>query len=360
MSGHIYVLTDGTNTKIGITTDFDKRMSSYRTHNPNFQCVKSYPCDISQAKRVESAIKHSFKDKLSGPSKEWFSVSADVIVQFVSALLEKPVSSSIRPSMHGVKLTDRAHDVQQKILKLVNEGKKSLASKEEFAELFATAFDLGIPAHKLPDNVLKREAMGVDMAHSAHPAKSRRVTQNIAGTQVTMPNDDHVWPFYHLLKLATGHYIAICTARASMPYLERIDTPDKQLEMVDRASEVGWYCTIHNDWSWHSPDKTGLVLYEPKTPVVAKLRQFDGSFRLWVIERQELLKFSAFPDQETLAKALEDIAHDNTFPLGVQSYQEFCESYLEPVWTITGDEFFAKDAYEFLFAKWKQETQAHK
>ena len=43
MSGYIYILTDGINTKIGITVDFDKRMSSYNIISEYVQWVKSYP-----------------------------------------------------------------------------------------------------------------------------------------------------------------------------------------------------------------------------------------------------------------------------------------------------------------------------
>lgn len=66
MSGHIYILTDGINTKIGITISLDKRMSSYNTHNPNFYTYKVYDCDIEEAKKVEAVIKTYFKDRIKG------------------------------------------------------------------------------------------------------------------------------------------------------------------------------------------------------------------------------------------------------------------------------------------------------
>ncbi len=358
MSGYIYILTDGVNTKIGVTTDIEKRMASYKTHNATAQLVKSYPCEIDEAKRVETAIKHIFKGKLlEGKGKEWFSVSTDEVDKFVSALLDKVTDLTLSPSAHGAKLTYKAHSLLTEIANLLahkekSERLKAYGKKDEMAELFATAFSLGLPEHKLPDTVLLREAMGVDMAHCQHPSKSQKVKDSIAHNRGAMPYDDHIWRFFRLVKLATGHYIALSTAKVSMPYLEEIRTQDSIREMVDTANEIGWNCTLHNDWSWHWPDKTGLVLYQPKTDSSARVRQFEGSFRKWVIERQELLKVERFNDPDTLTKAIEDIVHDNTFPLGVKSYAELGETYLKPIWWIEPDEFFAKAAYEFLFSKW--------
>ncbi len=64
MSGYIYILTDGVNPRIGVTTAIEKRMAFYKKHNATAQLVKSYPCAIDEAKRVETAIKHIFKGKL--------------------------------------------------------------------------------------------------------------------------------------------------------------------------------------------------------------------------------------------------------------------------------------------------------
>ncbi len=353
MSGHIYILTDGKNTKIGITIDFDKRMASYRTHNATAQLFRHYPCDIEEAKRVEALIKAVFKDKLAGQGREWFSVGAEVVDRYVATLLEKATTTSITPSMHGVALTDKADHLKSEITKLVEQGKKTQDKKEEFAELFATAFGLGIPKHKLPESVLLRNYDSLDMAHCLLPSESRHVREALRLNRIVSPNDSHAWWFFHLVKLATGHFVALCTAKVSMPYLEAISSPESIREMVDLAAEVGWRCTLHNEWSWHYPDKTALVLYEPKTPVATKIREFDDSFRKWVIERQEMLKLERYKEPESLVMAIEDIVRDNTFPLDVKSYAELCNSYLTPFRGIyDGEEYFAKDAYEFLFSKW--------
>ena len=56
MNGHLYILIDGSETGIGITTVLKKRMSSYNTHNLTFQIFKSYDCSIEEAKRIETII----------------------------------------------------------------------------------------------------------------------------------------------------------------------------------------------------------------------------------------------------------------------------------------------------------------
>jgi len=135
MTSHIYILTDGVNTKIGITTDLVKRMASYNTHNATIQLVKKYPCAEDEAKRVETAIKNIFKNQLTGKSKEWFSVGADVVDRFVSNLLEKPLTSNVLPSLHGAKLTDEAWELKEEISKpVVARGKTDYQLRQKFAE----------------------------------------------------------------------------------------------------------------------------------------------------------------------------------------------------------------------------------
>ena len=38
----IYVIKSGKNTKIGYTKNIDKRIKSFKTHNPNFQLISIY------------------------------------------------------------------------------------------------------------------------------------------------------------------------------------------------------------------------------------------------------------------------------------------------------------------------------
>lgn len=356
MNAHIYILTDGINTKIGITTDFKTRMSNYKTHNANIRIVKSYPCDIEEARQIETTIKQVFKNKLASTSKEWFSVSPETVDKHVSVLLEKSIATTL-PSMHGVPLTESAYRLKEDIQKLIenkDQGQRIKAElkKNEFAELFANAFELGMPEHKLPSGVavILKDSLGVDTQHCTLSDKAIKAVQ---ANRVSMPYDDHVWRFFQLVKLTSGRFVAFCTARVSMPYIQKLNGQ----EMSEAATEMGWKCTIHNEWSWHSPDKTGLALYQPETPVFSKMQLWEKSFRKWLIENTKILENERFESREVLEKAIHDVMHDNTFPLDINSYQELCDKYFEPFFGIKNikeDAYFLKPAYEFLIGKWKQ------
>ncbi|BBJ23198.1 GIY-YIG nuclease family protein [Candidatus Nitrotoga sp. AM1P] len=357
MNSHIYILTDGVNTKIGITTDLAKRMASYNTHNATIQLVEKYPCAEDEAKRVETAIKSIFKGQLTGKGKEWFSVSPDVVDRYVSNLLEKPLSELLLPSFHGAQLTAVADDLKEDILKQIQARNiKSVQLKQQFAELFATKFSLGIVEHKLPENVVVKDNLSIDIHHCISPSESRIVKEAVTNNHIRMPCEDHVWRFFNLVKLASGYYIAVCTAKVSMPYIERLQKEDAETEVAEFAYALGLYATFHHEWSWHFPNKTGLILYQPKTPFHLTLKRWDQSFRKWIIERREVLKNEPFQDRDMLAKTIEDIAHDNSFPLDIQSYPELCQKYFSPfLGFATYDEYphWQKEAHIFLLEKWK-------
>lgn len=363
MSSHIYILTDGVNTKIGITIDLAKRMASYHTHNANIQLIKKYPCTDDEAKRVEAAIKTIFKDHQTGKGKEWFSVSHETIERYVSNLLDKPQSNAVLPSLHGVRKTQEAFDLQEKITKAVTtrgKGEAAIKLKEEFAEYFGTKFSLGIPEHRLPENILFRNNLCIDTNHSLKRMDSTLVRESVANNFVQMPCDDHVYRYFHLAPLSSGYFIALCTARVSMPYMRRLESEKTNSEIVDYARALGLYATFHHEWSWWYPDRTALILYQPKTPISQTLKQWESSFKKWVIERQEMLKHESFPDPETLEKTIEDIARDNSFPLEIQTYQELCEKYFQPFMNFgweDGEPHWQKEAHEFLIGRWKVEAR---
>jgi hypothetical protein len=361
MSGHVYILTDGINTKIGITISLDKRMSSYNTHNPNFYTYKVYGCDIEEAKKVEAVIKTYFKDKLSGSSKEWFTVQPEQVEKIVTVLLEKPIEENITPAMHGVRLGKEALDTKNKTLKALEESKgwnneQTHAQKNKMAELFANAFKLGIPEHRLPDGLVIKDSLSADLNHCDNSAGiTIKAVQN---NYVKLPYDDHLSNFYHLVKMSTGNFIAICTSRVSMPYLDRIEGRDD--EILEAARDLGFYAFNYHDWSWHAPEKTGLILFMQKTPVQQRLSLWDMSLRKWVIERSKLLEQEKFEDKEefeTYKKAIYDLSNDETFPLDVRSAKELYERYMEPFWDLRWDDeypHFMMDAYDHLFDLWQE------
>lgn len=82
------------------------------------------------------------------------------------------------------------------------------------AEHFANCFSLGIPEHKLPDGLIVfQDSESVDKDYCESPKTSQRVKIAVEHNFISFPHDDHVWWFFHLVRLATGHFIAICTAR---------------------------------------------------------------------------------------------------------------------------------------------------
>ena len=60
---YIYILTDRTYSKIGITKNLKKRISTYSGHNPSFSLFKHYECDNLTAKTVEGKIKYMFQSE---------------------------------------------------------------------------------------------------------------------------------------------------------------------------------------------------------------------------------------------------------------------------------------------------------
>lgn len=88
--------------------------------------------------------------------------------------------------------------------------------------------------------------------------------------------------------------------------------------MASVAEDLGWICSTHDDWSWHDPGRTGLILWQPKTPVRTLLERWDGSFRKWVVERRKALLMEA-KGHKDFAKVIDDLSGDETFPLAPPS-----------------------------------------
>lgn len=358
MSGHLYILTDGTNTKIGITISLDKRMSSYKTHNPTFYTYKVYECSIEEAKKVEATIKHHFKDKLSGAAKEWFVVSAEDVDRVASALLKSNQQQGIHPALHEVRLSAEIHEEKENLVKaLKNAGgwndEKTIPLKQRMAELLASSFKLGIPHHRLPESLVAGDRLLVDLNHA--DKKSPAVIEAVKSNYLQLTYGEHYYQFYTLIELDTGHSYAICTALVSMPYLNAIK--GKENEIVKEANELGLYAFPHHEWSWHQPEETGLILYMKQTPVEKTVEDWNKSFRKWVIERSKLLQQTVFDteeERETFLKTVGDICRDATFPLEVQSVKELYDTYIEPFWWYGyEDNHFMLPSYTRLFEMWK-------
>ncbi|MBI3523054.1 MAG: GIY-YIG nuclease family protein [Betaproteobacteria bacterium] len=359
MTAHIYIIRDGDKTKIRKSTNLERRLPAYKTHNPNHEVFRAYPCSAEQAHRIELFIKQAFKDKLAGQGKEWFSVPAEEMDRFVRSLLEiSPATPDAMPSLLALELTHEAHELLDKILTAVEKGENSLPLKNRFAELFSKAFGLGIPRHKLPEDLLAREYPRVDLNHSASPLESKLVRDAVTKIQ-SHPHSNHCWNFFHLLKLSSGHAVAVCTAEVSMPYMETL-RGNAEKEVFNHAKELGMWATFHHDWSWWYPGKTSLILWQPKTLISQLLARWDKSFRKWVMERRGALKFEDWENSDALLRTIDDVCDDKHFPLEFGSYELLQEKYLGPFWHFLSDAQMADHDYEddralamrFLVGRW--------
>lgn len=359
MSGHIYILTDGVNTKIGITTSLEKRLSSYSTHNPNFYTFKVYEtAEIDEAKKIEAVVKLYFREKLTGSGKEWFAVPPEQIDRIVTVFLEPTSEEVITPAMHGLRPPKELGDRLQKVGDALKSRKgyqsnDSYLAKERVAELFASSFKLGIPQHRVPEGVVKQDTLTPDLNNSNNG--DERLRKAVQTNLVQIPYDDHTFNFYHLVKLASGSYVAIGTAKVSMPYLKAVE--GKRAEIRAAASVFGWYAFDYDEWSWHAPDETGLILFTQKTPVQSRTSHWQNSFRKWVIERSKLLTQTSgsATELDILVKTVGDICDDSTFPLHVKTAHQLYDEYLEPFFGIAWNDeplHFMQATYERLFERW--------
>lgn len=74
----LYILSDGTYTKIGITRNIKNRLSTYKTHNPTSSLHYIYHFNHEDdARMIESHMKSSNKNELVGTSTEWFYLSVE-------------------------------------------------------------------------------------------------------------------------------------------------------------------------------------------------------------------------------------------------------------------------------------------
>jgi hypothetical protein len=146
-----------------------------------------------------------------------------------------------------------------------------------------------------------------------------------------------------------------------MPYKKAVE--GKSEEIAEAAEQLGLFMSEHAEWSWHSPSEehedsgTTLFLFQLRTPVRTILRQWDASFRKWVIERSKMLKQEKFADRKALMRIVEGIVGDATFPLTVNSLQGLVEEYLARYWWFDIkrlDEDVQLQAYDMLFDKWSK------
>jgi len=346
----IYIMSDGVNSKIGITSNLEKRVSTYKTHNPTAILYSHYI--TPKAKEIELAIKTLFKDKTVSSSKEWFDLIPTYLDKVVSSLLQGSNDTilDVVPAMNKVPLTDDFRSLINK------DNQIDKSNHERASEIFAREFNLGMPSHKLPPSVIKVEGLPIDLCEARDKNWARRdgylQTNNIL-------YNDHTKYFYHLVNLSSGKQIALCTSFVTMPYPFSEDwtywEKEQYPKMVEDAKDRGYYVFRHDEWSWYNKGYTSLVLVMQKTPVSKRLSLWDTSFKKWVVEREKALEQEEFGDTKALKYAIEDICGGSHFPIHIQSLKEFAD-YMKTYWGINyydKRDFELRDAFDFLFAKWK-------
>lgn len=239
MSAKIYVLTDGKNTKIGITSrTIEKRLLAYQTHNASAQLVRYFNfSDKETALRIESAVKAFFRPFRAGTGQEWFSTSAAEIVEFISKLdhhlSQQIIDSPISISFHHAPVSDAAYDALNSIRKLLQTmeelRKPNAKTGLELENLrnivyseFARTFKLGISRADLENNqsaiIAKIEQPTADIksAHKLNP----KLQSSLVRDQPRPPKLDHQRNFYEIAPLSSGGCAAIFSAMVSMPYID--------------------------------------------------------------------------------------------------------------------------------------------
>jgi hypothetical protein len=341
----IYILRDGNKTKIGQTQDWGKRANAYNTHNPNYLLHKKYECSCEQAQNIEKKIKLIFKDERSGLGQEWFNVEAHVVESIVDGILGINPSSSDKHVAHRVPINRLAEDLMVELKKEAKKNDlytdKATALKEKLQEHFSKALNLGIPFHKLPTNVIHEEELSIDPIHCDR--KNERYDKTFNDNYIQIHQKDHASNFYEVFTLATGHSICIATAMLTMPYGSKTSEEDQQ-KHIQAASDLGLTVSFRDEWSWHNPGSTGLILYQMKTPRADYRKLFDSSLRKWVIENSELLKQIQCSSATSMKNAVRDISCDITFPLNIENLESITEYY---PWCDY------MDAYEKILEKWK-------
>lgn len=325
----LYVLQAGENCKIGISSNFKKRLATYATHNPKFSIVKIFECDAAVAKEVELAIKRLNSGYRAGTSREWFSVSPAVILDQIHVEFSKLNAAATQPGLHGVPVPRTYAELLKNISEAVRSDISSTEQiwglKEKAASMFGKSFSLGLATHELDiEKVLLTDSAGLDHKN-CKPGGSAFIAEN---RWVHFPHQDHTWEYYDLLPVSGDYFVASCRAVVSMPYLSSDKTGIRGLaESRAYADRLGWNCTIHNEWSWHWPKDTGLILYQRKESPKDLAKAWDTSFKKWVFSnRKNLLLTDA---DEWMSYAIEDVTTDTHFPLGVQNYPECLEGYLK-------------------------------
>ncbi len=379
-SAYLYVVTDGNVSKIGVTEQaLEKRISAYKTHNPNAHLFANYQfASIEQARRIEVIVRRRFASQQVAAGKEWFSVSpaqlaAYALEQFNPASQHYVTNSALiqssQPTPQFLALQDELAALQR-VAPIASNSPTTTdakrrdritAIKNECKVLFGSHFHIGAPEqqivlekltayrdHPAPDMIaLKGEKLlGSDLARACvmQPSKLR------------FPAQDHECYFWQLHPLASGVSVPFVHTAIVMPYVEHL-ARDELAALADEskrfARAIGWTFVDHSEWSWYAPGSTALFAYQMQTGAHRIQKEFSTSLRRFVIEQYAALD-TRHCDLNEFEKVLSDLAADRTFPYWIRTYEELIDTYLGPIWgrSLDDDDDTAR-AYLTLFEEWQ-------
>lgn len=353
----IYILTDGFNSKIGITKNFDKRVKAYNTHNPNFTVYKVYEnLDDERIGEIERKVKSFFKSYSHFASKEWFGLQPKIIDNYLFQLVnDKKYVEKPNPSFHGVPLTEQALTIRDKINRFFDPLQNSIDHIQhakhivEFAQVFGRVFNLGLPAELLPKSTIHKTELGIDLNHcdSAYINEVFPSHKNIR-----LLTERASWTFYTPVELQSGCYVAVPTGRVSLVPLAK--TENKRTEIKKQAAKLGWHCTFHQEWAFIQNEKGtkyDLIVYERKTRQIEDVENFKKSFKKFIIENKKLFETE---DIENMQQCIAFISSAPTFPLGIMTYKDLLKVYAKnypSIKELLEGQF--KKPLQFLFKQFK-------
>lgn len=329
---YIYIISQESNTKIGITSNLDRKMKLYEFYIPYHELCFSFPLTSSDALTIKSKVKAFFKSSKMPGNHDWFSVPSYVVVQKLKEIIDSFFDSK------KIDLSTFSFPMP-KNLKL-SKTKPSEQDRYSIIESFAEFHNLGIPEHLLVNNpnIINREDFSLPVSLSPNIIPSSSIQTACRGNSFLRLYLDHNYRFYRVLPLANGQLYAFCTALATFPYRE-ID-----LEQANQdASDYGLHF-ITNDqlstWNWYGYN-TYMYLFIKKNPII--LDVWNKSYRKWYIDHADQLRsdiISIFDDfninyQFDIVHSL--LTNDTHFPLDIQTFHDF-NIYTENWLGITGSQ----------------------
>ncbi|WP_371435191.1 hypothetical protein [Polaromonas sp.] len=193
--------------------------------------------------------------------------------------------------------------------------------KRNCVEVFANTFSLGHIEDRYNKAVKVTWNTGVD--HGSCLPNWGAIVNAAHKSWIDFPGTDHEHRFCQNLPLLNGQIAQYRSAVVSMPY------KDAKLDMdriTSMAGSIGWTCSVQEEWSWHAPGQTTLLLFKRTTPHDMTLQAWQKSFKRWMVENRARLMKSA---GGTRRKVISDIVDCKHLPLDLVDFEDCRERYFK-------------------------------